>query len=92
MYDVIFSKRADKDIKKIPRNIKLDIVERCFEVLSHNPYPHSSGNPKKLKGTSIFRLRIGDYRILYEVEGARVEVYKIQLRKDVYKKLGPKRF
>jgi mRNA interferase RelE/StbE len=45
-----------------------------------------SGNVKKLKGSrNEYRLRIGDYRVLFELEGRRVTVYAAGNRKDIYK-------
>jgi len=54
-------------------------------VLSANPYPQGI---KAIKGgDGVFRLRVGDYRILYRVERGRllVLVIKIGHRKDIYR-------
>jgi len=45
-----------------------------------------SGNVKKMKGYhNEYRLRIGDYRAIFELEGHRVTVYALGLRKDIYR-------
>jgi len=45
-----------------------------------------SGDVKKLKGSkNEYRLRVGDLRVLFEVEGKRLVVYAIGNRKDIYK-------
>ncbi len=45
-----------------------------------------SGDVKKLKGSkNEYRLRVGDVRVLFELEGRRVVVYAVGNRKDIYK-------
>jgi mRNA-degrading endonuclease RelE of RelBE toxin-antitoxin system len=45
-----------------------------------------SGDVKKLKGSrSEYRLRVGDYRVLFELEGRNVTVYAVGARKDIYR-------
>jgi mRNA interferase RelE/StbE len=53
-------------------------------VLAENPCPRGV---KKLKGLSGYRLRVGDYRILYDVipRERRVVVYAVGHRRDVYR-------
>jgi mRNA interferase RelE/StbE len=45
-----------------------------------------SGDVKKLKGSkNEYRLRVGDLRVLFEIEGKRLVVYAVGNRKDIYK-------
>jgi mRNA interferase RelE/StbE len=45
-----------------------------------------AGNVKKLKGSSNeYRLQVGDYRVLFELEGRTVTVYAVGNRKDIYR-------
>ncbi len=88
MFTVVFSKHAGKDIQKTSREEKCYLVDKSISILSQDPYPKAHGNPKKLKDSLFFRLRIGDYRILYKVEGSSVVVYRIQHRKEVYKNIS----
>jgi len=45
-----------------------------------------AGDVKRLTAsTPEFRLRIGDYRVLFEIEGARVIIYRVRHRKEAYK-------
>ena len=57
---------------------------QAAEKLCHNPHP--SGH-KKMKGRPDYRIRVGDYRILYRIHHREllVEVVKIGDRKDVYR-------
>ena len=74
-----------KDLRKLPpREVQRVLAE--VEALAENPFPHGS---EKLVGTEhTHRIRIGDYRVIYEVfAGSRiVEVQRVRHRKDVYRK------
>ena len=82
-FEVIISKEAYKSIKALPEKIQGKIYDSIF-LLSGNPYPTSS---KKLQKVGAYRLRVGDYRIIYLVEKKilRIVVVRVNHRKDVYK-------
>lgn len=85
MYLIKFKKKAEKELRKLPiASIKKIVPE--IDKLEEEPRPQGS---KKLKGTEeeIWRIRIGDYRVIYQIdEGIKiVEIRKIGHRKDVYK-------
>lgn len=83
MYKVEVRNTARKQILKIPpphfQRIKTHISD-----LTENPRPPDA---LKLKGETGYRLRVGDYRILYEVDDKRqvVVIYRIKHRRDVYR-------
>jgi len=83
MYNIKFEKRVKKDLKGVPRE-KLQKIIVEIENLTNNPYPPSS---TKLKGRDAWRIRIGDYRVIYTVNNNEllILVVKIGHRKDVYK-------
>ena len=82
-YQVVLSKRAEKDLQKLPAAI----VERIIPILislEENPRPAGC---KKLKGYSdLWRIRIGDYRAIYAIEDVilLVDVRAVGNRKDIY--------
>lgn len=80
-----FQKRVESTIY---RRFYPKIVEGIYPILSNNPY--FGPNIKRLKGDlkSIFRYRIGDYRLFYTIDPTAKRVYmlEIQNRKDAYKK------
>ncbi len=83
-YKIIFASSVKKDFKKIAREYQTRLMQ-AIQNLAENPFPDT--NWKKLKGSDhCFRLRVGDYRILYETEECLkiVSVYKVGHRKDVY--------
>ena len=73
MYKIIIKKKAKKFIDKLPKNEKIRIV-KAIEVLPNGE------DIKKLKGHSdLFRLRVGDYRIIYTVDNGELIVYVIDI-------------
>ena len=82
MYKIIIKKKAKKFIDKLPKNEKMRIV-KAIEVLPNGE------DIKKLKGDSdLFRLRVGDYRIIYTVDNGELTVYVIDAgnRGEIYNK------
>ncbi len=83
-YTIKIDDKVIRDIKKIDKYWQKKIISKIKTTLVNEPY---SG--KKLVGnlSSFFRLRVGDYRIIYEIieTDIVVEVVKISHRKDVYR-------
>jgi len=80
-YVIEIKPQALKDSKKIPKK-QLKRIFAGIEKLSAG----MQGDVKRLSHFSPeFRLRIGDYRILFEQEDGRLIIYRIRHRKDVYK-------
>ena len=84
MYKVQYTRSAVKDLKKLPRSFVKRIVRRIRQ-LADNPRP--SGVVKVKGYDQYYRLRVGDYRIVYGVgdEIRIVTIVKIGHRKDIYK-------
>jgi len=85
-YKIAIARKAFKELAALPLKVNVQIVE-AIDDLKENPRPTGC---KKLKGESedIWRIRVGDYRILYFVEDTIriVEIRRIGHRKDVYNK------
>ncbi|NIA29315.1 MAG: type II toxin-antitoxin system RelE/ParE family toxin [Actinobacteria bacterium] len=80
-------KSAAKTLRKLPRSIQKRIVDKLSEMANYLP---PSGETK-LKGNNPFhRIRVGDYRIIYEIQNdiLIILVIKIGHRKDIYKHLS----
>ncbi len=84
-YSVRIKKSAAKELEAVPRKDRERIIGR-IRALGENPRP--AGAEKLAGATDKFRLRQGDYRILYTVEdeSLTVDVVKIGHRKDVYRR------
>ncbi len=83
-FEVRIKKRAQKELDAMPSKLQAR-VRGAIDLLTVNPFP-----PKaiKLQGREGYRIKTGDYRILYNVDGEQllVMVLRVGHRKDVYKK------
>ncbi len=81
-YSVEFSKRVAKDLRGIPGN-EVKLILAKIRGLAEEPLPPAA---KKLKGNELFRIRIGNYRVIYEIRNDRLVVFVVKVghRKDVY--------
>jgi mRNA interferase RelE/StbE len=82
MHQVVIEKQAQKQLAKISPPDYNKIVAALKELAS-NPRPYGY---KKLKGRPGYRVRTGDYRIIYNIEDNILTVYVLTIghRKDVY--------
>lgn len=84
MYQVIYSKQALRALKAMPKNTAA-LIRNKISALSLDPF--DAPGVKKLVGGEGYRLRVGDWRVLYYLDGNRlwVVVTKIATRGEVYK-------
>lgn len=85
MYEIVFSKEAARALRKMPRNLAQLIREKLNQIAA-NPYaPHN--NVTKLQNRPGYRLRIGDWRVIYDIEDKRlvILVLKIGPRGEIYR-------
>lgn len=83
MFDIEYSSRSKKFLKKADKSLSKRLVEK-IEKLCGDPV---TSDTKKVEGSkSLFRVRVGDYRILYEVDyrNSLIGVVKIDKRSKVY--------
>jgi mRNA interferase RelE/StbE len=82
-YKILIKTSAVKELEKVPEKSLKQIIKR-IESLSDNPRPKGS---QKLSAQERYRIRQGDYRIIYSIldEQAAVHVYKIGHRREVYR-------
>jgi mRNA interferase RelE/StbE len=84
VYELIIKPSAEKTLDQVPRRFKLRIVV-ALQKLRTEPRPLGAG---KLAGQErIYRIRVGDYRVVYEIEDERlvVLVLRVANRKDAYR-------
>jgi len=80
-YDVQFKPAAVKDIRGIPARARSRILAK-IETMSDD----LKGDVKPLTGlTREYRLRVGDYRVLFETEGRSVIIYRVRHRREAYR-------
>ncbi|MCM1057001.1 MAG: type II toxin-antitoxin system RelE/ParE family toxin [Firmicutes bacterium] len=80
MQNIIYTKRARKNIKALDIRVK----DRVKEGIEKIPF----GDIKKLQGYSnLYRLRIGDYRVIYQTENDTIIIDAVLPRGEAYKGL-----
>lgn len=80
MQDIVYTKKARKNIKTLDIRVK----DRVKEGIEKIPF----GDIKKLQGYSnLYRLRIGDYRVIYQTENDTIIVDAVLPRGEAYKGL-----
>ena len=80
-YDVQFKPRAVRDIERLPSRIQAQVLARIEEMSKD-----LKGDVKRLTNfTAEYRLRVGDYRVLFEVEEKAIVIYRILHRREAYR-------
>ncbi|NEP76510.1 type II toxin-antitoxin system RelE/ParE family toxin [Okeania sp. SIO2G5] len=85
-YKIQWKQSAKKELKKLDKKV----IPRILDAVSSlTEDPHPKGH-KKLQGAEhTYRLRVGDYRVVYSVRSKilTIEIIRVRHRKDVYSKL-----
>ena len=86
-YRIEFTPKAQRDFKALDGSIRGRIARR-IDSLAENPFPTGI---KRIAGEDeLYRLRVGDYRVLYQVRGKVLFVLIVGMghRRDVYRRIG----
>ena len=79
-FELFISEEARVQLRNLPDDVRRNLGYR-LQSLQEN----FSGDVKKLKGqTNLYRLRVGNHRLLFRLDGAKIEVYAVKQRKDAY--------
>ncbi|HRQ38873.1 MAG TPA: type II toxin-antitoxin system RelE/ParE family toxin [Chloroflexota bacterium] len=83
MYEIKVRGQARKQILRIPPP-HFERIHTSIAALAQQPRP---ADAKKLSGQTGYRIRVGDYRVLYEIDddANRVTVYRVKHRREVYR-------
>ena len=82
-FSIIFKKSAEKDLARFDQKTRQRIAD-AISALAINPHPHGS---LKLSGfEDYWRIRIGSYRVVYQIRDNELIIFVIRIadRKDVY--------
>jgi len=84
VYEILLERNAERDLKKLPK-VMFDRVVLGIKSLAQNPKPH--GSRKIIGSKSDWRIRAGDYRVIYEIdeEGRAVRIMRIRHRREAYR-------
>ena len=84
MYRVVVERSAEKDLRKLQLDVRFRVAD-ALRSLANDPRPVGS---RKLAGTKHdWRVRVGDYRIIYEIADAIrvVRIYRVRHRREAYR-------
>jgi mRNA interferase RelE/StbE len=83
-FQIIWSESAANELKKLDRTLSKRIFNKVSQ-LSENPYHF---DVIKMVGDPYFRLRVGDYRVIFDIQNdlLRILIIKVGHRKNIYKK------
>jgi mRNA interferase RelE/StbE len=82
-FNISFRASVAKDFKRLDR-LAANRIMKAIEALQKEPFPSSA---KKLVGSEhTFRIRVGDYRVIYSLDrqAREIEILRVRHRKDVY--------
>ena len=85
VYRILFTRSADKTLRGMPRELAQRIRER-LDLIAQDPYANNT-SVTKLQNRPGFRLRVGDWRVIYELghDNLIILVLKIGARGEVYR-------
>lgn len=84
MFRILYKPGAGRDIDKLPRHV-LPGLRDAIAALASNPRPHGC---KKLRGPGeLWRIRVGTYRVVYEIDDAAqvIRVARAGHRREIYR-------
>lgn len=83
-FSIEFTPSAVREFKRLPKEVQ-QRISPSIERLARDPFPH--GVKKLIAEQNVYRIRVGDYRVLYQVEADKliVLVLKIGHRREIYR-------
>lgn len=80
IYEVVWDSKAVDELDKLDSSVARRIAKKVEELRENL----LSQDIKKLKGSSDFRLRVGDYRVIFEIDGSKIKILKLGHRQNIY--------
>ena len=82
-YEILFAKRAFDQFGKLEKDVREKIADK-LETICDDPFKHV----RKLHGFNLYRLRVGDYRVIMSIEKGKLIVFVLEVghRNTVYRK------
>jgi mRNA interferase RelE/StbE len=84
VYQLIFARSARQELEELPRRVAERMLAR-IDALAENPRPRGG---RKLQGPSqLWRIRVGEYRVIYAIDDSKrtVDILVIRHRSDAYR-------
>jgi mRNA interferase RelE/StbE len=78
VYKIEYSRSALKSLRRLPRNLA-ETIRQKINALAADPFAHHA-NAMKLQGREGYRLRVGDWRVLYEIHKDRLVILVLDIK------------
>lgn len=82
-YELVYTRRAERDIERLERSIK-ERIGRTLLRYSEDPLRYAEKLSNPILGE--YRFRIGEYRVIFDIEGNEIVVLRVGHRKEIYKR------
>lgn len=83
IYQLVYTHRAEKDIKKFDKKLKKRIGKTLLRY-KEDPLNYAEILSDSVLGS--YRFRIGDYRVIFDIEGHDIVILRIGHRRDIYRR------
>ncbi len=82
VFEIVWAESASEALRKLEKLVARQILKKVDD-LKDNPYK----NIRKIINSPYFRLRVGDYRVIFDVDNkkSRISILKVGHRKNIYK-------
>lgn len=84
MYKIVFRPQAEKELKKFPASLQLQIIRKLKYFLSSADPLHFASSLKD-HDLGSYRFRIGDYRVIFDLEEETLVILSVGHRREIYK-------
>lgn len=85
MAHIILTPAAEREYKRLPNEVRIRVAKLFDGDFRTDPFGSQFNTRKVQEPFTGYRLRLGDYRVLFEFGGGTILVYRIRHRKDAYK-------
>jgi mRNA interferase RelE/StbE len=86
VWTIEFDSRAERDLKRLPKDTQRRIIQFLETRVASNPDPQSLAKPLKGALKNLWRFRVGDYRIIYQIHRQEIRIIVIGIghRREIY--------
>ena len=81
-YELVYTRRAVKDISKLQQNVK-ERIKKALEKYAEDPLFYARKMADPTLGT--YRFRIGEYRVIFDIEKDKLIVLRLGHRREIYR-------
>ena len=83
MYQYEFTSKSLKELRKLDRKIQFRIIEK-LDYICNSPTPLFYADHLTDSSLGEYRIRIGDYRVVFDIENDTLIILKVRHRRDIY--------